>query len=180
MQKPLNTHGFTLIELVIVIVILGILAATAAPRFLDVTDDANKAVTKAEFSAFNSAVTLMHGTWLVKNTSPIVIDGQSIKFTSDGFPQGSTGNSAGCVELWSKLLSSSASVNPVGDPNAILNKGWNTFGYTDASNALCGYGKARHAGDTFLDGPYFIYFMKDTNIGGFSGAAGTLSIYNID
>ena len=35
-----NTKGFTLIELIIVIVILGILAVTAAPRFLDIRSDA--------------------------------------------------------------------------------------------------------------------------------------------
>lgn len=35
--------GFSLIELVIVIVVLGILAVTALPRFLDVTEEANAA-----------------------------------------------------------------------------------------------------------------------------------------
>lgn len=37
-----RAQGFTLIELIIVIVILGILAVTAAPKFIDFTTDANK------------------------------------------------------------------------------------------------------------------------------------------
>lgn len=41
--SPHRAAGFSLIELVIVIVILGILAVTALPRFLDVTDEAKKA-----------------------------------------------------------------------------------------------------------------------------------------
>ena len=38
-----NQAGFTLIELVIVIIILGILAVTAAPKFLNLQDDARLA-----------------------------------------------------------------------------------------------------------------------------------------
>ena len=34
-----STHGFTLIELTVVIVILGILAVTVAPKFIDLTDN---------------------------------------------------------------------------------------------------------------------------------------------
>ena len=42
-----KTRGFTIIELVVVILLLGILTATALPRFMDVTDEAHDAVLDA-------------------------------------------------------------------------------------------------------------------------------------
>ena len=66
--QPVNKQkGFTLIELVVVIVILGILAVTAAPKFIDLTSDAKGAVLQAVKASVNSAADLVHAKALVQS-----------------------------------------------------------------------------------------------------------------
>lgn len=63
-----SKKGFTLIELVMVIVILAILAAVAIPRFIDLKTDAEKATAKGIASAIMGSATMLHAQYLVKGT----------------------------------------------------------------------------------------------------------------
>ncbi|WP_114765533.1 type II secretion system protein [Vibrio rhodolitus] len=56
----MNAKGFTLIELVIVIVILGILSVTAAPRFLNLQDDAKNAAIDGLKGAFLGSMGIVY------------------------------------------------------------------------------------------------------------------------
>jgi len=59
-SKLLNQKGFTLIELVIIIVILGILAAVAIPKYQDITSEAKEASCRAALGGLRSGITIYY------------------------------------------------------------------------------------------------------------------------
>lgn len=67
----MKRNGFTLIELVVVIVILGILAAIAAPKFMDLQTDARISAINGLSGAIKSAVNMSYAKSIIKGTDKL-------------------------------------------------------------------------------------------------------------
>lgn len=78
--------GFTLIELVMVIVILGILAAFALPKFADLSGDAELASAQGALGAVKSAAGIAHAAYLAGGSTNPTIEGVTYTMVN-GYPQ---------------------------------------------------------------------------------------------
>ncbi len=125
--------GFTIVELVVVIALLGILAAVALPRFLNVTDDAHQSSVSGTGGAFKSAVSLVKAQSVVESAAStnVSYDGQTVYVNANGYPQGGNAvNAANCATVWNGILQSGA-------PSAATAAGSDYL--VTAANSVCTY-----------------------------------------
>lgn len=116
MGKAAAQQGFTIIELVVVILLLGILTATALPRFMDVTDEAHDAVVDAVQGGFVTGGALFRAQYIGKGEilGAVVADfGDESLFPDDlgtGYPAGDTdgvlNDHTDCLAIYNGLLQS--------------------------------------------------------------------------
>ncbi|EAT16644.1 type II secretion system protein [Desulfuromonas acetoxidans] len=126
-----NQKGFTLIELIVVIVILGILSAVAVPKFVDMQGEAQRSAIDGALGSVRSAAALAHAQWLVQGQpATITAEGQTITMVN-GYPSADDADDGSIEDMAG--LDGFTIADDNGDPAemTISNDGF-SFTYTEA------------------------------------------------
>lgn len=116
-----SQSGFTLVELVVVILLLGILSATALPRFMNVSSQAHSSAVAGVRGGFSVGTALVKAQWIA-NGSAAAVDAVSnfgegnVSVNASGWPintgGGGTSNfEAACVNVWNGILQNPPSIS---------------------------------------------------------------------
>lgn len=169
--------GFTLIELVAVIVLLGLLAVTALPRFASLQDDAARAAAKSLMTSFQGTARMTHYQWRTRGEpASITLVADVIPMGSDGWPAPSPVNTANCIALWNGLQQAPPFIEAMvfGSPA----DEWTSFGFGTACIFAYQRGTAFNGALT----PFFAYFPVSLPVGSPSPVilGGSVQGFNLD
>jgi len=114
MNSYKKQSGFTLVELIVVIIILGILSATALPKFLDVTERAHYSAVAGAAGGLGAGVALFHAQWVANGHTAAEADvagfgSDDVDSNADGWPVSTNGNNGNpnatrCVQVWNGVM----------------------------------------------------------------------------
>ena len=85
LQKTFKQHGFTLIELIMVIVILGVLSAFAIPKFANLSKEAANSVFVIYQGALESSLAQFQLKWIVENKPTVAFAPYSSVPNTNGY-----------------------------------------------------------------------------------------------
>lgn len=126
--------GFTIVELVVVIILLGILAATALPRFINIDDQAHAASFESVAGTVQTGVSLFHAQWVALGAptqdQPFP-DFSNLRNNAAGYPYGIANrpsndvtNAADCAAIFSNVMQFGApTVNTSNTTAQVANRG---------------------------------------------------------
>lgn len=161
-----NNKGFTLIELVTVVVVLGLLAVIAIPKFIDLTEQAKKANIEGMAGGFATGVSLARSQWEAEGRTNdgtynvVNYDGSNLILTTEntntgvrpGYPVGLAGGNdvlavADCVDVWNNILQNPPLVtSALADLNGVETESYKYFAQVGGTAPL----------------NYCVFYLKET------------------